>query len=423
MPFLQLRDSRYPLRPGQNRVGWGGELEVRLPAGEGSADDASAVINLAGPAVTLAPGTGAHGVQLNGVVVGEPTPLLHGDRIALSGCELRFGDEQQLGETVALSDDTDVRIATPGPTVKSSRRAGRLLSQVDGREYPIPDGGLSIGRDPGCDVVISARDVSRQHASIRRVPDGYMVLDTSANGVWVNDARVQAELPLGRGDSLRIGREEFRFYAEDAPVNVAEAPIPALANTGTFAAARPTPQSVRAAPPKDELRPVLGYFEIVNEGPTRGTRHEITVPRVEIGRGQYNDVVLNDESVSDSHAKLQRKDDAWWLVDLESTNGTYVGGTRIADEVQLVPGSEVRFGGVKAVLRITGIPARPSGETRVIVGVKGPDPKRAEARLKELAEHAPPAAAPGSRRSPLFWLVLMVFVALILIVVWRARGA
>ncbi len=419
MPFLQLRDSRYPLRPGENRVGWGADLEVRLPAAEGTGDAIAALVANERAGVTLSPADAPQTVSLNGVTVAEPTPLLHGDRVMIGNLELRFGDEAQLGETVDLPAGDDNRIAVPGPAARTSRIDGRLLSQVDGREYPVPDSGLTLGRDPSCDVVIASPEVSRQHASIRKTDEGYLVLDTSANGIWVNDARVQAELPLGRGDSIRVGREEFRFHAADAPSPHSQVPIPGLANTGTFTVAQ-RPSAPAAG--KTEPRPVLGCLEIMNEGPTKGTRFDITLPRVEIGRGQYNDIVLPDESVSESHAKLQRRDDAWWLVDVASTNGTYLAGSRITDEVQLISGHEVRFGGVKAVFRLTGYAARPSGETRVIVGVKGPDPKRAEARLKELAEHASPAEVKGGRRSTMVWLVLLVLVALILSAIWRVGG-
>lgn len=419
MPFLQLLDSRYPLRPGSNRVGWGADLEVSLPPVDGAHPGTAAVVTLeATTGAAVRPVSATVSLELNGVPVNDPTPLLHGDRLTLAGHPCRYGDETLLGETVTFERDPDAPIATPSPTARASRSAGRLHSLVDGREYPIGDRGLTIGRDPACDVVIPAQDVSRQHAAIRKTGGGYVLLDTSANGVTVNGARVLSELPLGRGDNLRIGHEEFRFHAEEGDVTE-ESPVPSLAHTGTFAAARRPTGIEPASPP----RPVLAYLEITNEGPSKGTRHDITLPRVEIGRGQQNDVVLQDESVSDIHAKLQRRDDAWWLVDMDSTNGTYVRGTRLTEEVAVTPGAEVRFGGIKAIFRVTGVTARPSGETRVIVGVRGPDPKRSEARLKELAEHASAAAEVPSRRgNGVIWIVLTVIVALISYFIWRARG-
>jgi pSer/pThr/pTyr-binding forkhead associated (FHA) protein len=426
MPFLQFRDSRYPLKTGENRLGWGEGVEVRLPdAGEpaqGAAVAALLRIDAAGAAV--ASRAGEH-VRLNGLAVGEAVPILHGDKLALFGLELRFGDEGQLGETMELATDVDVAIAVPSPAARNARADGRLVSLVDGREYEVGQSALTIGRDPSCDIVIGAPVVSRRHATLRRGGDGYIVLDTSANGVFVNEGRVQAELPLGSGDRLRVGNEEFRFYASAGPTEPSTPNVPALEKTGAFQAVRrPTPASVPTQPAEAGQRTVLGYFEVLNEGPSKGQRIEITSPRVNIGRGQHNDVVLPDESVSDAHAKLQRREEGWFLIDLESTNGTYVAGERVADEVRVMPGADVRFGGVKLAFRALGSTARPSGETRVIVGLRGPDPKRAEARLKELVDRAQPDTEPRPQRrmSPTVWIIVMVILAVAGYVVWGRGG-
>ena len=415
MPFLQLRDSRYPLREGVNRIGWGAEVEVRLPSpAEEPAEPQPATIatvQVAGAGAAVA----GSSIRLNGVSVQEPTPLLHGDSVQVAGWELRFGDEALLGDTVPLTIDQDAPIAVASPAAATSRGGGRLVSQTDGREYPIGAVGLLLGRDPTCGVVVGRPDVSRRHLTIRETPDGYLLLDTSTNGVLVNGARVLTEVPLGRGDTIRVGLEEFRFHA-DRSEPVVPATVPQLASTGSFAAAR---RPVPAAKPPELL---LGTLEVRNEGPSKGTRYELRSPRIDVGRGLHNDVVIADESVSDSHAKLQLREDGWYLSDLGSTNGTYVGGERLQGDVQIAAGSDLRFGGVNVVFRPSGPTARPSGETRVIVGVKGPDPKRAAERLKELAEHATEAPSPvqaGSPLTPWLWLVLLALVALVL---WAVTG-
>ena len=55
---------------------------------------------------------------------------------------------------------------------------------------------------------------------------GYVVNDLSTNGVFVNGERIDGSQLLGRSDVLRVGNEEFRFYADITPA--AEAPaVPA----------------------------------------------------------------------------------------------------------------------------------------------------------------------------------------------------
>ena len=74
------------------------------------------------------------------------------------------------------------------------------------------------------------------------------------------------------------------------------------------------------------------------------------------------------------------------------------------------------------VFRPEGVTARPSGETRVIVGVKGPDPKRESDRQRERVDEAASGASAksGWAFGPVWWLVLIVLTALI---IWTVYGA
>ena len=67
-----------------------------------------------------------------------------------------------------------------------------------------------------------------------------------------------------------------------------------------------------------------------------------------LGRADYNDLVLPDDSVSTTHAKIQRREGIWMLVDLDSTNGCFVDGERVEGDAPLAPGALVRFGEVRA---------------------------------------------------------------------------
>jgi hypothetical protein len=124
------------------------------------------------------------------------------------------------------------------------------------------------------------------------------------------------------------------------------------------------PDDIAAAPTAH--RPVLATLEVINEGVNRGKRYEIHVPLAHIGRGTHNDVVIDDESVSDIHAKLQRRQDGWYLVDVGSTNGTYVGGTRLSGERRLDGTPDIRTGGVKMVFRAAEQPTAGTKGTRAI---------------------------------------------------------
>ena len=122
---------------------------------------------------------------------------------------------------------------------------------------------------------------------------------------------------------------------------------------------------------------------------------EVRSPLAHVGRGAHNDLIVSDESVSDSHAKLQRREDGWYVVDMGSTNGTYVGGRRIEGEAPLIGAPDVRFGGVKFIFRVPdGAKAGNASQTRAIASFKI-DPRKASAGMK-----TPVVSQPGQRAAP-----------------------
>src|SRR6187397_1662315 len=67
-------------------------------------------------------------------------------------------------------------------------------------------------------------------------------------------------------------------------------------------------------------------------------------PEVTIGRVPGNDVVLPKGNVSKRHARIVLKDSRFVVVDLKSTNGTYVNGRKITAPLVIKPGDKVYIG-------------------------------------------------------------------------------
>jgi hypothetical protein len=65
---------------------------------------------------------------------------------------------------------------------------------------------------------------------------------------------------------------------------------------------------------------------------------------VVIGRATDCDFVVADATVSAKHAIMTLSDGAWVLRDAGSSNGTYVNGWRVIDEVVVRPGDELTLG-------------------------------------------------------------------------------
>lgn len=69
-----------------------------------------------------------------------------------------------------------------------------------------------------------------------------------------------------------------------------------------------------------------------------------------IGRSPSNDVVLKEPKVSRQHAAINKYNENYILIDLKSSNGVYVNGTKI-DECVLHSGDEISIGGYKFVFQ------------------------------------------------------------------------
>jgi hypothetical protein len=74
-----------------------------------------------------------------------------------------------------------------------------------------------------------------------------------------------------------------------------------------------------------------------------GKRHEVDKRRVVIGRSKECDIQLADPNVSRRHAELRQEGSAYWLVDLDSTNGSAVNGHRFA-RAKLESGDTITIG-------------------------------------------------------------------------------
>lgn len=104
---------------------------------------------------------------------------------------------------------------------------GPYLTDPNGQEHPLPMNGATIGRAAECDIVIASKNVSREHARLRREGRRWFVEDMgSTNGTYLNDARVIRATDIRDGDALTFGDVIFTFHDPDSTVR--ETPIPDL---------------------------------------------------------------------------------------------------------------------------------------------------------------------------------------------------
>ncbi len=160
-----------------------------------------------------------------------------------------------------------------------------------------------------------------------------------------------------------LSRMRFGMSAEELKAILeAQSQAAARAPAAVRAAPRAAPASYTPASPAP-ARPAAP-ITAAGSGQTRGARLVTIDPmdpvpaefsllkdEISLGRGEDNDVVIPHASVSRAHARLLRRDGAFQLTDLNSTNGSYVNNHPIQGSVMVPSGSELRLGDVRFMLR------------------------------------------------------------------------
>jgi hypothetical protein len=78
-------------------------------------------------------------------------------------------------------------------------------------------------------------------------------------------------------------------------------------------------------------------------GPDAGHSHRAGDKALRLGRSPDNDIIMRDPATSGHHARVERRGDQFWIVDLGSTNGTLVNGEPI-QEKELSNGDRITIG-------------------------------------------------------------------------------
>ncbi len=122
--------------------------------------------------------------------------------------EKEFGDEmERVIDTWVTTPERPVSIVSHTACLVHIYPTGPGM----GRRYTLGETPLVLGRGSDCDIRIDDYSVSRRHARIQPVADGYMAVDLqSTNGTFVNDVPT-AMFMLKDGDYLRVGNCIYRF--------------------------------------------------------------------------------------------------------------------------------------------------------------------------------------------------------------------
>ncbi len=111
--------------------------------------------------------------------------------------------------------------------------------------------------------------------------------------------------------------------------------------------AAPPKPARQKAPPKRRGSPT---HVAVIQGQNAGATANLAEAPILVGRGNDAAIRLDDDYVSTRHARIVASGDQWYVEDLGSTNGTYLGTQRITQPAPIGLGAQVRIG--KTILEL-----------------------------------------------------------------------
>lgn len=111
---------------------------------------------------------------------------------------------------------------------------------------------------------------------------------------------------------------------------------------------RARPGKSRNSPPKPRRGDPTTV--VIVEGGNAGETVALAGAPLLIGRGNDAAIRLDDDYVSTRHARIASTGDQWYVEDLGSTNGTYVGPSRITQATAISLGTQIRIG--KTILEL-----------------------------------------------------------------------
>jgi pSer/pThr/pTyr-binding forkhead associated (FHA) protein len=188
-------------------------------------------------------------------------------------------------------------------------------------------GRMRVGRADHNQVVLADEMASREHAEFEVTEDEVMLHDLgSSNHTFVNEVQLTAPQPLHDGDRIRIGQSTLIFHQPQA-----KGP------------------SVSGATLLWETKEPLWLV--------RGDGQSFALTRsLCLGRAADNDLVLEGQSASQHHARIDLDAERAIVTDLGSSNGTWVNGQRISAPHPLRHGDRLQMGDSLFTLQVEGHP-------------------------------------------------------------------
>lgn len=216
------------------------------------------------------------------------------------------------------------------------------------KDFSLQDGGKTIGRAPGNDVVLENLLVSGHHARIDQAGGEYIITDLqSKNGTYVNGARVSS-VKLKHGDQILVGKHTLVFELDAAQVSAADKDMVEETMFVQSAGAIPGQPPAQAAPETESAAspaPVepLGVLSYLSGG--KG-ECELTKKLVKMGKGEEADVQIGGFLTPKVVATISRRPTGYHITPMTGRVKVRVNGVPVEGSQRLKEFDTIEVGAV-----------------------------------------------------------------------------
>jgi pSer/pThr/pTyr-binding forkhead associated (FHA) protein len=149
--------------------------------------------------------------------------------------------------------------------------------------------------------------------------------------------------------------QRMRRQGSDVSASPFAATAVAASAPAVPASAAPTEaMDLKPSPPtksSSSAKPIVATRLLITSGPKEGLEIELPSEQLAIGRSSESGLVIRDDYTSTHHARLLLWKEGWVIQDLDSTNGTFLDGTRVTLPTLVPLGTPVTIGTTTFELR------------------------------------------------------------------------
>ncbi len=285
-----------------------------------------------------------NGTFVNGERISEPRTLRHGDVIGLGLSKLTFRLNSHSETGSVQSPEITAAIQRPGPPPLTQESLANAI--------------VGASLVPSADVYRLLDKDAKGQRLYRSLIEENLVSEESLRDLMSRTFQIQTiDLKTSQVDSEiaskfppRLARDHQIFPAGKEGENLILAVADPTDKDAIAEAKRQLNMTavVRLATSSDILEQIDRHYgaRLIGVLPS-GEKLEYFISRqeVEVGKAGHNHIVLNDPTVSNTHAILIARDSGYSIVDLGSRNGTYVNNERLGSQAHtLRHGDSIQLG-------------------------------------------------------------------------------